>query len=42
MRDVVTEAMEDILVNDRDVAERMATAQADAQQLIDEFAELYG
>jgi sn-glycerol 3-phosphate transport system substrate-binding protein len=42
VRNVVTEAMEDILVNDRDVAERLGAAQGEAQQLIVEFAELYG
>jgi len=42
VRDVVTEAAEDILVNDRDVAARLADAQVAAQQLIDEFAALYG
>jgi sn-glycerol 3-phosphate transport system substrate-binding protein len=42
VRNVVTEAAEDILVNDRDVAARLAEAQVAAQQLIDEFAALYG
>lgn len=42
VRNVVTEATEDILVNDRDIRTRLGAAQADAQQLIDEFAELFG
>ena len=42
IRDVVTAAIEDILVNDVDVAERMASAQADAQLLLDDYNELYG
>lgn len=42
VRNVVTEAAEDILVNDRDVAARLAEAQTAAQLLIDEFAALYG
>jgi sn-glycerol 3-phosphate transport system substrate-binding protein len=42
VRNVVTEAAEDILVNNRDVAARLAEAQVAAQQLIDEFAALYG
>lgn len=42
VRNVVTEAAEDILVNDRDVVARLAEAQIAAQQLIDEFAALYG
>lgn len=42
IRNVLTEAAEDILVNDLDPAERMATAQEDAQQLLDEYNELFG
>lgn len=42
IRDVVTEAIEDILVNDRDVAERMEQAQQSAQQLLDEYNALFG
>ena len=42
IRDVVTAAVEDILVNDVDVAERMGSAQAEAQQLLDDYNELYG
>jgi sn-glycerol 3-phosphate transport system substrate-binding protein len=42
IRNVLTEAAEDILVNNRDVAARLAVAQAAAQQLIDEFAALFG
>ncbi|WP_051063460.1 extracellular solute-binding protein [Ilumatobacter nonamiensis] len=41
IRDVITEAVEDILVNDVDAAERMATAQEDAQQLLEEYNELF-
>ncbi|RLE21886.1 MAG: hypothetical protein DRJ50_08535, partial [Actinobacteria bacterium] len=42
IRDVVTAAIEDILVNNVDVAERMASAQAEAQTLLDDYNELYG
>jgi sn-glycerol 3-phosphate transport system substrate-binding protein len=42
IRDVVTAAIEDILVNDVDVATRMASAQEDAQQLLDDYNELFG
>ena len=42
IRDVVTLAIEDILVNDVDVAERMASAQAEAQTLLDDYNELFG
>ena len=42
IRDVVTAAVEDILVNNVDVAERMATAQDEAQQQLDDYNELYG
>ncbi|MDH3294270.1 MAG: extracellular solute-binding protein [Acidimicrobiia bacterium] len=41
IRDVVTAAVEDILVNDVDVKERMGSAQAEAQQLLDDYNELY-
>ncbi|TVR19450.1 MAG: extracellular solute-binding protein [Nitriliruptor sp.] len=37
IRDVVTEAIEDILVNDLDVAERLAEADTAAQQLLEEY-----
>ena len=37
IRDVVTEAIEDILVNDLDVDERLAEADAAAQQLLEEY-----
>ncbi|MCC5949633.1 MAG: extracellular solute-binding protein [Nitriliruptoraceae bacterium] len=37
IRDVVTEAIEDILVNDLDVAERLTQADATAQQLLEEY-----
>jgi sn-glycerol 3-phosphate transport system substrate-binding protein len=40
IRDVITEAIEDILVNDLDPTERMADAQAAAQQLLDEYNSL--
>ncbi len=42
IRDVVTLAIEDILVNDVDVAERMASAQEEAQTLLDDYNELFG
>jgi sn-glycerol 3-phosphate transport system substrate-binding protein len=42
IRDVITAAIEDILVNDVDVADRMESAQADAQQLLDDYNELFG
>jgi len=42
IRDVVTAAIEDILVNNVDVAERMASAQAEAQTLLDDYNELFG
>ncbi len=41
IRDVVTEAIEDILVNDVDVAERMAEADASGQQLLEEYNSLF-
>ena len=37
----MTEAVEDILVNDVDVAERMAEADAAAQQLLEEYNSLF-
>jgi sn-glycerol 3-phosphate transport system substrate-binding protein len=40
IRDVITEAIEDILANDLDPAERMAEAQTAAQQLLDEYNSL--
>ncbi len=40
IRDVITEAIEDILVNDLDPAERMAEAQTSGQQLLDEYNSL--
>ncbi|MGI9597822.1 MAG: extracellular solute-binding protein [Acidimicrobiales bacterium] len=42
IRDVVTAAVEDILVNDVDVKERMGSAQTEAQSLLDDYNELYG
>lgn len=43
IRDVITEAIHDILVDDLDPAERMAEAQTSAQDLLDEFnAEVTG
>ena len=41
IRDVYTEAIEDILVNDLDVAERMTEADASAQQLLEEYNSLF-
>lgn len=41
IRDVMTEAVEDILVNDVDVAERMAEADTAAQQLLEEYNSLF-
>ena len=41
IRDVITAAVEDILVNDADVTTRMASAQEEGQQLLDEYNELY-
>ncbi len=41
IRDVVTEAIEDIIVNDLDVAERMGAADTAAQQLLDEYNALF-
>jgi ABC-type glycerol-3-phosphate transport system substrate-binding protein len=42
IRDVVTQAAEDIIVNDRDPATRLGEAQAAAQQLLDDFNAVYG
>jgi sn-glycerol 3-phosphate transport system substrate-binding protein len=42
IRNVVTAAIEDILVNDLDPTTRMQDAQAEAQQLLDEYNELFG
>ena len=42
IRDVITAAIEDILVNDVDVATRMESAQGQAQQLLDDYNELFG
>ncbi len=42
IRDVVTLAIEDILVNDVDVAERMGSAQTEAQTFLDDYNELNG
>lgn len=42
IRDVVTAAIEDILVNDVDVTERMNKAQDEAQSLLDDYNELFG
>ena len=42
IRNVITEAIEDIIVNDLDVAERMGQANDDAQQLLEEYNLIYG
>jgi sn-glycerol 3-phosphate transport system substrate-binding protein len=42
IRDVVTEGIEDILVNDLDPATRLEAAQTEAQRLLDEYNELFG
>jgi len=42
IRDVVTAAVEDILVNDVDVTERMGSAQTEGQSLLDDYNELFG
>jgi len=42
IRDVMTAAIEDILVNDVDVATRMDSAQTEAQTLLDDYNELFG
>lgn len=41
IRDVMTAAVEEVLVNDVDVAERMAAADAEAQVLLDDYNALY-
>ena len=40
--DNLQHCVEDILVNDVDVAERMASAQDEAQTLLDDYNELFG
>lgn len=42
IRDVITGAIEDILVNNVDVDTRMKSASAEAQSLLDDYNELYG
>ncbi len=42
IRDVITIAIEDILVNDLDVAERMAEANEEANKSLSEYEALYG
>lgn len=42
IRDVMTAAIEDVLVNDVDPAQRMNSAQEEAQRLLDEYNELFG
>ena len=42
IRDVITIAIEDILVNDLDVQERMATANAEANKSLQEYELLFG
>jgi sn-glycerol 3-phosphate transport system substrate-binding protein len=42
IRDVLTEGVEDILVNNLDPRERLGDAQVDAQRLLDEYNELFG
>ncbi|MEE9413760.1 MAG: extracellular solute-binding protein [Acidimicrobiales bacterium] len=42
IRDVMTAAIEDILVNNVDVTERMNSAQEEAQTLLDDYNELFG
>ncbi len=42
IRDVVTAAIEDILVNDLDVATRMATANEEANKILTEYEALFG
>ena len=41
IRNVITEAVEDILVNDQDVQARLAVAQEESQRLLDEYNALY-
>ncbi len=42
IRDVITAAIEDILVNDADVTERLGSAQTEGQSLLDDYNELFG
>ncbi|MFV1962141.1 MAG: ABC transporter substrate-binding protein, partial [Acidimicrobiia bacterium] len=42
IRDIVTAAIEDILVNDLDVATRMAQANEEANKSLTEYEELFG
>ena len=42
IRDVLTEGVEDILVNNLDPRERLGEAQVDAQRLLNEYNELFG
>ena len=42
IRDVITLAIEDILVNDLDVATRLADANAEANRSLTEYEQLYG
>lgn len=42
IRDVMTGAIEDVLVNDLDPATRMSQAQTDAQRLLDDYNALFG
>jgi sn-glycerol 3-phosphate transport system substrate-binding protein len=42
IRDVITGAIEDVLVNDLDPAERMAQADEEAQRLLDDYTALFG
>jgi sn-glycerol 3-phosphate transport system substrate-binding protein len=42
IRDIITIAMEDILVNDLDVATRMAQANIDANKALTEYETLFG
>jgi sn-glycerol 3-phosphate transport system substrate-binding protein len=41
IRDVITGAIEDVLVNDLDVTERMTQADEEAQRLLEDYNELY-
>ena len=41
IRDIVTGAIEDVLVNDLDPAERMTQAEEEAQRLLDDYNELF-